>query len=441
VIRILDTNVLLDREIQDVISSFSGCEIIIPLAVIQELNNFKSLDDNRGKNTRIAIRYLDDLRSRGKLHEGIQLENGSSIRIEINNNNVPLPTTLDKTQTDNRILMVTKGLSENHEDVRLITQDICERVIADVLDLKAEDYGEKKAHELYSGYIHVTIDEQEQANWFSNKTLVNYEHITQQIGRALYPNEFIIMHCPDGEMLYGRYIKSKDCIVKLKKESAWSISPIEDNIEQTFLLNLLLDDDIKLVTAVGRAGSGKTLLTLAAGLEKVVNKELYDRLTVTRATIPFGRDIGFLPGSLDEKLNPWMKGIFDNLDFLNRGFASDKKGKSDKNAKKMDFLAEKIELEALAYIRGRSLPYQWIIVDEVQNISKDEVKTIISRVGEGSKLILIGDIEQIDNYRLNDYNNGLVHVVNSFKGQDLYGHVTLVKSERSKLAKLAVELL
>lgn len=441
-IRVLDTNVLLDRDIEEVMASFSQCEIVIPLAVIQELDSFKGLDDNRGKYARIAIRWLDELRSQGELWQGIRIKNNNIIRVEINHHDIKVPDVLNKEKTDTRILMTAIALMEENDDVKVITQDICERVIADILGIDAEDYNIESIADDYKGYSCITINEQDVQNLYENKEL-KPESFTKQIGRKPYANEYIIMTDPLGSVQYGKYSKKNKAIVPILSSMAWNIKPARNNIEQMFLMDLLLDDDIKLVTASGPAGTGKTLLTLAAGLKRVIDDKKYNKMIVARAVVPFGKEIGYLPGGLEEKLTPWMAGIFDNLEYLTMNFSTKKNGDIGEAHERIKELMDlkKIELGALTYIRGRSIPNQWIVIDEGQNLTKNEVKTIISRVGEGSKIIVIGDTEQIDNHRLNSYNNGLVHIVNSFKDQQLYGHIALQKSERSKLSELAVKLL
>lgn len=441
-IRILDTNVLLDRDIEEVIASFSQCDIIIPLAVIQELETFKSTDDNRGVHARRCIRWLDQLRNQGKLWEGIPLTNGNTLKVEINCRHVDIPAVLDQNKTDTRILMIAKELSKTNEDVKVVTQDICERVIADVIGVEAEDYNADDIQELYTGKSTIEINADDVQELYEHKE-IKTTSFEQQIGRKPYPNEYITMFDAYGTITYGRFDKKARSILKVAPSNAWNIKPAKNNPEQIFLMDLLLNDDIKLITVVGKAGCGKTLLTLAAGLKRVVEDKRYAKLTVARGIVPFGKDIGYLPGGLDEKLTPWMAGIFDNLEYLTANFATRKNGDSGEASERIRELMDlkKIELCALTYIRGRSLPNQWIVIDEAQNLSKGEVKTIISRVGEGSKIIVLGDIEQIDNHRLNSHNNGLVHIINSFKGQAIYGHVNLIKSERSKLSELAVKLL
>jgi len=436
-IRVLDTNVLLDRSINEIINSFEPCSIVIPLAVVQELDTFKKLEDNRGRNAREAIRFMDDLRKHGKLHEGVELDNGSILRVETNFTDIDLPAELDRKLVDNRILMVTKGLMQ-HDNVTLITQDICERVIADTLDIPAEDYVVEivDVSNIYNGCTEVNI--------YNDEVQQLYEERRIDCEKPYVANQFMIMIDSYGGNHYGRYDARLKSIVPLSKNlEAWGIKPTKGNTQQRFFMDLLLNDSIKLVTAIGPSGTGKTLMTLAAGLQKTLNDKSYKKIIVSRAIVPVGNDIGFLPGNKEEKLTPWMGAIFDNLEYLTEDLASNKYGSPSTPAERVEELMRTgiLELEALTYIRGRSIPRQWIIIDEAQNLTKSEMKTIISRAGEGTKIVITGDIEQVDNHRLNSSNNGLVHVINSFKGQEIYGHVTLTKTERSLLSELAVQLL
>jgi PhoH-like ATPase len=225
-------------------------------------------------------------------------------------------------------------------------------------------------------------------------------------------------------------------LIRVQKEGIWGIRP--RNKEQTFALDLLLNDDIKIVTMVGKAGTGKTLMAIAAGLHKTMEEGVYHKLLVSRPIFPLGRDIGYLPGTVEEKLNPWMQPIFDNVEFLMNLSKADKKaGRSYHELIDLGILA----IEPLTYIRGRSIPGQYIIIDEAQNLTPHEVKTIITRVGDGTKIVLTGDPYQIDNPYVDSTNNGLIHVVNKFKTEKLAGHISLSKGERSALAELAANLL
>lgn len=434
-VRVLDTNVLLDRPVEEIIQSFPPCKIILPLAVINELDNFKGLDDQRGIYARSAIRFLDGLRP--KLHQGVQLDTGHFIKVEVNHVEVELPKFLPRDRMDNRILSVSKGIMEQ-EPLVLVTQDICARIIADILGIPAENYIVERVEldNLYQGWCEIEISDGEMQEFYQ---LGSFSAI-----HSLLANQYVRMVDKAVGNHLGRFCASAKAIVPLRRDlQAFGISPAEENIEQHFLMDALLNPEIELVTVLGPAGTGKTLLALAAGLHQVVNQGRYNKLIISRALIPHSRDIGALPGSKEEKLSPWMGAIFDNLEFLTRNFTGGKYDKKPSPAGGVNYFLEEgyIELEALAYIRGRSIPGQWVVIDEAQNLTKENIKTIITRAGKGTKVVITGDIQQIDNCRLTAVNNGFVTLIEAFKGQQIYAHLTLNKTERSSLAALGVQLL
>lgn len=434
---VLDTNVLLHDP--GSIFSFQNANIVIPIAVIEEVDNQKKRNDEIGGNARQVSRYLDDLRNQGKLAEGILLKNGSTIRVELNHQALDkLPHGLGREKYDNRILAVASSLNEELDgNVALITKDLNLRIKADALGLDAEDYNSDKVDfdELYTGTKTLVVNCQVIDQIYRDGEL----SLTEKEKDGLLPNQFIILkdsYNPSKSVL-ARYFAGESKLVSLypkdKEREIWGIGP--KNKEQRFALDLLLNDDIKLVTLVGSAGTGKTLLTLASGLHKVVEEKQYQRLLVTRPIVPVGNDIGFLPGDKEEKLRPWMQPIFDNMAYLCHSENS-----------KHDLVAElkgrnQLEIEALTYIRGRSIPNQYIICDEAQNLTPHMVKTLITRVGVGSKIIFTGDPYQIDNPYLDSSSNGLTYLVEKFKEMDIAGHVTLTKGERSPLAELGAKLL
>lgn len=434
-IRILDTNVLLDRPIKEIIASFEPCKIIIPLAVVNELDRFKGLEDARGHCARSAIRFLDSLRP--QLHQGVLLPTGHQILVEVNHCNVPLPEYLPKDKVDTRILAIAKGFKEESiSPVTLVTQDICQRVIADTLGICAENYAAEHVNldSLYRGWESITISYEEVQGFYQQRRI--------EPKKDLFENQYVCMTDSLGGIHLGRYCNG--FIQPLRRDlHAFSLGPAEGNLEQSFLMDALLDPSIELISILGPAGTGKTLLALAAGLQQVVNQRLYSKLIVTRALIPHSRDIGALPGTKKEKLTPWMAAIYDNLEFLTRNFAATKQDEKCPPSERVERFMEEgfIELEALTYIRGRSIPKQWILIDEAQNLTKENIKTIITRAGQGSKIVLTGDIQQIDNYRLTATSNGFVTLIEAFKNQNLYAHITLSKTERSLLAALGVKLL
>lgn len=435
--RVLDTNVLLDRPIKEILASMEPCSIVIPLAVVNELDKFKHLDDSRGYCAREAIRYLDA--SRPNLYKGVQLENGHVITVELNHANVDLPESLPRDKVDTRILGVAKGLGKKKGDVSLVTQDICVRILADALGVKTENYVVEKVNTetLYRGWTTIDISSEQVQQFYQFGSI-------ECNGDTLLPNQYLVMEDETGGRNLGRYDGRTGSIVPLVRDmSIFGINPIRDNIQQCFAVDALLNPDIHLVTLLGPAGTGKTLLALAAGLHQVINTRRHNNVVVTRALIPHGRDIGFLPGSKEEKLTPWMGAIYNNLHYLIRNFTTTKYGTAATPAEKLSSFMQEgyLELEALTYIRGRSIPGQWIIIDEAQNLTKENIKTIVTRAGTGTKLVIIGDLQQIDNCRLTAQNNGFVTLIDRFKGSGLYAHVALERTERSTLAALGVELL
>jgi len=432
---VLDTNVLLHDP--TAIFAFDDNHVIIPIVVIEEIDSQKKRQDSVGRNAREVSRYLDDLRDKGKLYEGVALEKGGTLRVELNHQDGDLlPLGLDKKKPDNRILATAIGLSRDSEiekPVILVTKDINMRVKSDALGVEAEDYETNKVNidELYVGLTNLKVDSKLIDQLYSEKE-INLE-------QDFYPNEFILLedNLGSSQSALCRY-DDKSGVVKpliFQKPECWGIKP--RNKEQQCAFDLLLNDEIKLITLVGKAGTGKTLLALAAGLEKVVEEKSFKRLLVTRPIVPMGNDLGYLPGDKDEKLRPWMQPIFDNMEFLVGGQRDEDASDIIQDLQDMNL----IEMEALTYIRGRSIPQQFIIVDEAQNLTPHEIKTIITRVGEDTKIILTGDPYQIDHPYLDSNSNGLTYLVERFKEEKIAGHITLHKGERSTLAELAASVL
>ena len=425
---VIDTNVLIHKP--DAILSFRDNEVVIPLWVLEELDNLKSAGGEKGRNARRAVRFLDEMGKKGSLNEGVMMENGSILRVELSyNQKIPFGFSLDK--PDNKILLSAVSLHQQGKRVFFVSKDINARVKAIALGLKAVDYEKQKVdiHNLYTGV----------------KELDASEHIIKELlekgevewKESLYPNQYVVFRVAHGDESYiTRYNKKKNKLVFIKKSrrKVWGIKPL--NPQQVIAFDLLMDDNVPLVTLVGKAGTGKTLLSIAAGLKKVHDTDMYTRLLISRPLVPMGKDIGYLPGDKEAKLKNWMQPLFDNLEYI---IGSYKKA----NVTSIQELVSQnfIEIEALTYIRGRSLPHQFIIVDEAQNLSPHEVKTIVSRAGEGTKVVLTGDPFQIDTPYLDSNSNGLSYLVETFKNQELAGHITLVKSERSSLAEIAAEML
>lgn len=436
----LDTNVLLQDPHS--VFSFEENEVVIPAVVLEEVDSKKRYMDEIGRNARQVSRLIDGLRQTGKLHEKIPLENGGFLRIELNHRAFKeyLDIFIENTN-DNRILAVAKNISveesgkENGRQVILVSKDALVRVKADAIGLHAEDFLNDRVVEsdhVYTGYLEVYINKDLLTRFYEKGEL----KLSEIVNHPFYPNQFLIMKDALGSSSSAVGIVNHDgkWVKKLifDHEQVWGIKP--RNVQQTMALELLLKKDISLVTLIGKAGTGKTLLALAAGLLQTEDLTKYKKLLIARPIVPVGKDLGFLPGEKEEKLRPWMQPIYDNLEFL---FNTKKPGELDAILAGMG----SIEVEALTYIRGRSIPDQIIIIDEAQNLTKHEVKTILTRVGEGSKIVLMGDPDQIDHPYLDAYNNGLVYVLERFKEQRIAGHVKLIKGERSRLAQLAADLL
>lgn len=436
----LDTNVLLQDPFS--IFSFEDNDVVIPAVVLEEVDSKKRYMDEIGRNARQVSRLIDSFRATGKLYEKIPLENGGTLRIELNHRSFhQLQEIFVEKTNDNRILAVAKNLSleeqtkENGRTVILVSKDALVRVKADAIGLLAEDFLSDRVVEddhLYTGFLNVFIDASLLVKFYENGEL----QLSEIANHPFFPNQFLIMKDSLGSsssalgIVDQRGKKVKRLVFDY--EQIWGIRP--RNVQQTMAIELLLRKDLPLVTLTGKAGTGKTLLALASGLLQTEDLKQYKKLLVARPIVPVGKDLGFLPGEKQEKLRPWMQPIFDNLEFL---FNTKKPGELDAILAGMG----SIEVEALTYIRGRSIPDQYIIIDEAQNLTKHEVKTILTRVGEGSKIVLMGDPEQIDHPYLDAYNNGLTYVVERFKDQTISGHVKLIKGERSGLAQLAADLL
>jgi PhoH-like ATPase len=425
---VIDTNVFIHKP--DAILSFKDNEVAVPMWVLEELDKLKTYSDERGRNARAAIRFLDQIVRNGSPAQGIKMENGSVFRI-VSTNPERKPPDIKADEPDNKILLAALALQESGRQVFFVSKDINARVKAAALGLKAVDYEKQKVNieSLYPGY-RVAEANEETARHLIDGDLVPWKE-------KLKPNEFVFFSVPGTDRILTTRHRPAESSLELAiepYEPVFGILPL--NVNQKAAFNLLLDDSVSLVTLVGKAGTGKTLLAIAAGLEKVIGEGRYDRVLVTRPVVPFGKDIGYLPGSKDEKLSHWMQPLFDNLDLI---LASNKKTK----VKSADALLANnlIEIEALTYIRGRSLPNQFIIIDEAQNLSPHEIKTIVSRAGENTKVVLTGDPYQIDSPYLDSNSNGLTYLVDIFKEQPIFGHIILEKSERSLLAELAAELL
>jgi PhoH-like ATPase len=435
---VLDTNVLLHDP--RAIFSFEDNDVVVPIVVIEELDKFKKGIDEMGRNARQVSRILDEYRQKGKLSQGVKLEGGGCLRVELNHQSPEhLPSELVATKADNRILATALNLKHDNLPVILVTKDTNLRIKADALGMKAEDYESDTItlDELYSGESEITVEPGAIDEFYLRGELPAGDP-------KPLPNQFVLIRnsANPSQTALARFNQQKNALVPITntKHGIWGITA--RNKQQQFALDLLLNDDIRLVTLVGKAGTGKTLIALAAGLEKTIENRAFQRLVVSRPVFPLGKDIGFLPGDIEEKLRPWMQPIRDNLDFLMGASASAVAGRA-KGKKDLQSLFDlgMIEVEPLTYIRGRSMPNQYLIVDEAQNLTPHEIKTIITRAGEGTKVVLTGDPYQIDNPYIDSSSNGLTFVVERFKEEPIAGHITLVKGERSDLAELAATLL
>ena len=452
---VLDTNVLLHSSAS--MESFRDNDVVIPMAVIEELDKFKKNSDELGRNARAVIRNLDRLRqvvpdTPGQLTRGVSLEHLSGAATgKLYVLSSPIGTAaaevgrevdsvfgsdLAQNSPDNRILRVACDLRDKGRNVVFISKDINLRLKADALNLKVMDFERGKVNEssLYTGFSSRVVPAAVLEKLFRDKEI-------PAGGYDMFVNECAVLSSGDNPKHTALARRCRGDVLRLLKapETVWNITP--RNKEQRMAFDLLLDPEVKLVTLSGGAGTGKTLLALAAALHLVLNENRYDRILVSRPIIPLGNDIGFLPGSKDSKLSSWMQPIFDNLELLLGGESERKPKSSSRYSTEGLMAAHKLELEALTYIRGRSIPRQIVIVDEAQNLTPHEVKTIVSRCGDDTKMVLTGDPAQIDNPYLDASSNGLSCAAERMKGQELFGHITLAKSERSTLAALAAKLL
>jgi len=435
---VLDTNVILHNPHS--LISFADNVVLVPIEVLEELDRFKRNHDEKGRNARIAIRMLDELRQEGEPGKGYPLENGGILKITTG---LDFEKTkklgLSKNVVDNRILFRAYLLMEEGENVIFVSKDINARIKADALGITSVDFEKQKVdfEHLYRGWHRVDVSRGAIDDFYNNK------HIKVSADEY-FPNEFGMLtdKADPKHTAIGRFKSDEDVLVPLifSKGHLMSIKP--RNKEQAMAMELLLNNDINLITLVGPAGTGKTLLAIAAGLQEVVKDKKYAGLLISRPVMPLGKDIGYLPGTKEEKLESWMGPVYDNLEYI---FNAEKKDKNVKTKTKQQIekyiREELIELEAMTFMRGRSIPDRFIIIDEAQNLTPHEVKTVISRAGNNTKMVLTGDPYQIDNPYLDSSSNGLTYCVEKMKGQKMFGHMMMSRSERSSLASLAAELL
>ena len=434
---VIDTNVLIHRP--DAILSFKDNVVVLPLWVLEELDKLKTFSDERGRNARAAIRLLDSWTKHGDLATGVKIDNNITLRILgtqpiVHKAHAAADLSLDK--PDNKIILTAYQIKQDGSQVFFVSKDINARVKAGALGIKAVDYEKQKVDisTLYTGYTTADTKAETLAELASRGELPWTED--------LHPNQFVMLRTKEAaaparenEQL-GRFDKNAKLLrhIDHKMPAVAGVRPLND--EQRMAFELLLDPSVNLVTLVGKAGTGKTLLAIAAGLKQTLEDKSHTRLLISRPVIPLGKDIGYLPGAKTEKLSHWMQPLFDNLEYILSVYHRH----SFKSAEQL-IAGNVIELEAIAFIRGRSLPGQFIIIDEAQNLTPHEIKTIVSRAGTDSKVVLTGDPFQIDSPYLDANSNGLTYLVDRFKGQELFGHVMMTHTERSKLAELATELL
>ena len=437
---ILDTSVYLTDA--DALFKFENHDIFVPLKVLEEIDKHKKRQDSVGANARKTIRTLDEFRTKGNLQKGVRIDKGKGLITVVSYEvlkNVAFPSDLDLGIPDHIILATAMAVrDESSRKTFVVSRDINMRVICDSIGLAAEDYRTEKiitsSEELYSGLSQHLVDDQVIDRFYTGDDIIISKDETVEVW---HPNQYILLmsNANEKKTCIARFYNHFQPLKKIihDKIPDWKIS--SRNKEQAFAIDLLMDPSVKVVSLVGRAGSGKTLCAIAAGLQQTIGlrgSNPYDRMIVSRPVQPLGKDIGFLPGTMEEKMLPWLMPIQDNLQFLLGG---------DKNTLQMYVSKGKIEIEALTYIRGRSIANAFVIIDEAQNLTAHEIKTIMTRVGEGTKIVLTGDIEQIDNVYVNETSNGLAHAVEKLKEFPLSGHVTFTRGERSEVATLASKVL
>jgi len=439
---VLDTNVLLHDP--GALTAFADNEVVLPFRVIEELDKFKKGSDDTSRHARQVIRFLDRLRVKGRLADsGVAVEEtGGTVRIAMDDQTPAHPILAENT-ADDRIIGVAYRLMQEGKTTIFISKDINARIKSDALGIRTMDFEKQKVDfdRIYTGYREVEVDAAALGGLES-------ENGIEPPADDLQPNEFVLFKgAGDAKTpVVGRFDAGRKRVVPLRFADKTIQNVSARNPQQRMAIELLMLDSVRLVTLMGPAGTGKTLLAVACGMQKVLVEKRYEKLLVSRPIIPFGQDIGYLPGAKEEKLWQWMQPIFDNLAYIlrtKRNVPPGKKGGDGGMDERISNLIDSgaLELEALTYIRGRSIPDQFIIIDEAQNLTPHEVKTVVSRVGEDSKVVLTGDPYQIDNPYLDSSSNGLAYAAERMKGLGLAGHVMLTKSERSELASLAAQRL
>ena len=438
---VLDTNVLLHTAMA--LESFVDNHVVLPMAVLEELDKFKTQSTELGRNARQVVRQLDKLRGQGSLAHGVPVAEGGTLRVLV----TPQvdKAGLEDDTPDNAIIRLAYSLLQAGERVIFVTKDINARVKADAIGIVSEDFEREKVNfdELFSGYSEIVVPREQIDRIFAGETL-------ESPVRQTPPNTFFELVAKEDDQIRAlARVRPDGKMVEIDRRIDNIFGVQARNREQRMALELLLDPHVSIVTLVGQAGTGKTLLALAAGLRLILQEHTYDRILVSRPIVPLGKDIGYLPGAKEEKLAHWMQPIFDNLSYLLRQPQNTPPAQVQKKGHKVSpqdriqqlMYDDILELEALTYIRGRSISRQYMIIDEAQNLTPHEVKTVVSRAGDGTKVILTGDPYQIDNPYLDASSNGLTYAAERLKELPMHGHVTLQTSERSDLAAAAAKYL
>ena len=439
---VLDISVLLYTP--DAIFDFPMKEVLLPVSILDALEPLRQDLGEKGRVANLVSKILDECRQLGNLVEGVSLPNGGKLRIELADPETEaIPFSFNSRNPSNRILAVAWLLSRENKDVVFVSRDENLRTKANTLNVPTISYKGRRRDDsnLYSGIHHCEVSKKKLRN-LNQQSFISMEEVQSELNENIkfFPNQGLLLNNPEvpEEDVLAIYNQSKNKFLTVSTEQGvWGIRP--RNLEQRLALALLVDPNISIVTLSGKAGTGKTLLALAVGLQQMMVENIYSRMLVSRPIFPMGRDLGFLPGDTQEKLSPWMQPIFDNLELLINNTSEKKSSKQDSYQELME--RGMLVVEPLTYIRGRSIPNQHMIVDEAQNLTPHEMKTIVSRAGDGTKIVLTGDPNQIDNTDVNLSSNGLSTLVESFKGSQLAGHVRFTSVERSALAELAANAL
>ena len=439
---VIDTSVFLTDS--SCLFKFGNNDLFIAHKVLEEIDKHKKRQDSVGFHARQIIKQLDELREKGSLSKGIRLGKGMGI-LKVEEASRPLPGSLSMRVPDHQILGVAIAVQEAFPKRKtvVLSRDINMRVIANACGLLSEGYETEKviedAEKIYTGFLEVVVDDELIEQFYDDEEVYFDELFQKEKKVKLYPNQFLILISSSNpkKSALARFVLDEKPIEKIRDDvSNLTMGIFPRNKEQKFSYDLLFDDSIKFVSLIGKAGSGKTLMAIAAGMEQTLSlkksNNKYRKIVVSRPVQPLGKDIGFLPGTMHEKMMPWLMPIQDNLETIMG---------EDKTYLNEYVERGKIQIEALTYIRGRSINNAFIVIDEAQNLTAHEVKTILTRVGENTKIVLTGDIEQIDNIYTNETSNGLTYAVEKFKSQDISGHITFLKGERSRLATISSKIL